>query len=130
MAASDAVFAVNNINLCNVINNNVNVMVLGWQTRCVVGGHAQAGRAHCLAAFDQGRRAHRCVARLYSGTRRRDDLTLSCLGDVDDMMEKRLGAVFQPHGLGHMLGLDTHDVGGYLGMIIVMILIIIIIISI
>lgn len=34
-------------------------------------------------------------------------------GDVDQMMEKHLGAVFMPHGLGHFLGLDTHDVGGY-----------------
>lgn len=35
-------------------------------------------------------------------------------GDVDVMMEKRLGFLFQPHGLGHLIGLDTHDVGGYL----------------
>ena len=36
-------------------------------------------------------------------------------GDVDAMVEARLGAVFMPHGLGHFLGLDCHDVGGYLG---------------
>ncbi|KAK8725163.1 hypothetical protein OTU49_010729 [Cherax quadricarinatus] len=35
-------------------------------------------------------------------------------GDLDEMMEENLGAVFQPHGLGHLLGLDVHDVGGYL----------------
>ncbi|XP_073000238.1 uncharacterized protein [Typha latifolia] len=35
------------------------------------------------------------------------------LGDVDDMMSKRLGAIFMPHGLGHFLGIDTHDPGGY-----------------
>lgn len=34
-------------------------------------------------------------------------------GDVGDMVEARLGAVFMPHGLGHFLGLDVHDVGGY-----------------
>merc|ERR1719370_1708871 len=34
-------------------------------------------------------------------------------GDVDDMMNVRLGALFMPHGLGHFLGLDTHDCGGY-----------------
>jgi len=34
-------------------------------------------------------------------------------GDVDDMMKVRLGAVFMPHGLGHFLGCDVHDVNGY-----------------
>lgn len=36
-------------------------------------------------------------------------------GEVDAMMEANLGSIFQPHGLGHMIGLDTHDVGGYNG---------------
>ncbi|KAF5833683.1 Xaa-Pro dipeptidase (X-Pro dipeptidase) [Dunaliella salina] len=35
-------------------------------------------------------------------------------GPVDDLLNKDIGALFMPHGLGHMLGLDTHDVGGYL----------------
>lgn len=34
-------------------------------------------------------------------------------GDVEEMMGVRLGAVFMPHGLGHFLGLDVHDVHGY-----------------
>ncbi|VAI57333.1 unnamed protein product [Triticum turgidum subsp. durum] len=34
-------------------------------------------------------------------------------GDIADMMARRLGAVFMPHGLGHLLGIDTHDPGGY-----------------
>ncbi|XVE98028.1 hypothetical protein REPUB_Repub03eG0070000 [Reevesia pubescens] len=35
------------------------------------------------------------------------------VGNVDDMMVERLGAVFMPSGLGHLLGIDTLDPGGY-----------------
>lgn len=34
------------------------------------------------------------------------------IGDVEEMLVSGLGAVFQPHGLGHLIGCDTHDVGG------------------
>lgn len=34
-------------------------------------------------------------------------------GSVDAMLQAHLGAVFMPHGLGHFLGIDVHDVGGY-----------------
>eukprot|EP01018_Ginkgo_biloba_P015050 Gb_15755 [translate_table: standard] len=35
------------------------------------------------------------------------------VGAIEEMMKNRLGAVFMPHGLGHFLGIDTHDPGGY-----------------
>ena len=33
--------------------------------------------------------------------------------DINSQIQVRLGAVFMPHGLGHLLGLEGHDVGGY-----------------
>ena len=35
-------------------------------------------------------------------------------GDIDEMLEARIGFIFQPCGLGHLIGLDIHDAGGYL----------------
>ncbi len=35
------------------------------------------------------------------------------MGDLDEIIEKSISALFFPHGLGHLLGLDTHDVGGF-----------------
>jgi hypothetical protein len=34
------------------------------------------------------------------------------VGEVADMMAVNLGATFMPHGLGHFLGIQVHDVGG------------------
>jgi Xaa-Pro dipeptidase len=34
-------------------------------------------------------------------------------GDVDEMRKHHIGALFMPHGLGHFMGIDVHDVGGY-----------------
>jgi Xaa-Pro dipeptidase len=44
------------------------------------------------------------------------DLGMVIPGDksVEELVEMRLGAVFMPCGLGHLIGIDTHDVGGYL----------------
>eukprot|EP00388_Colpodella_angusta_P005225 GDKJ01016298.1.p1 GENE.GDKJ01016298.1~~GDKJ01016298.1.p1 ORF type:complete len:513 (+),score=115.88 GDKJ01016298.1:30-1568(+) len=33
--------------------------------------------------------------------------------ELDEMIDAGLGAVFMPHGLGHFLGMRTHDVGGF-----------------
>ncbi|KAJ2951462.1 hypothetical protein O0L34_g13614 [Tuta absoluta] len=35
-------------------------------------------------------------------------------GNVEDMIKAGVNGILQPHGLGHLLGLDVHDVGGYL----------------
>ncbi|KAG0296721.1 hypothetical protein BGZ98_000852 [Dissophora globulifera] len=32
---------------------------------------------------------------------------------VEELLQKHVDGVFFPHGLGHMIGLDVHDVGGY-----------------
>jgi Xaa-Pro dipeptidase len=34
-------------------------------------------------------------------------------GNLDEILDNNIFALFFPHGLGHFLGLDTHDVGGY-----------------
>lgn len=33
-------------------------------------------------------------------------------GDRDEILERRTSVAFFPHGLGHYLGMDTHDTGG------------------
>jgi Xaa-Pro dipeptidase len=34
-------------------------------------------------------------------------------GEKDDILKNRTSAAFLPHGLGHYLGMDTHDTGGH-----------------
>ena len=88
--------------------------------------HANAGIPH-HANPPQGRWAARVrgvplslVAALVTSRLRACLLYARCVharrrhsGDVDLMLEADLGAVFMPCGLGHFLGIDTHDVGGY-----------------
>eukprot|EP01129_Flabellula_baltica_P012980 TRINITY_DN595_c1_g1_i1.p1 TRINITY_DN595_c1_g1~~TRINITY_DN595_c1_g1_i1.p1 ORF type:complete len:518 (-),score=131.96 TRINITY_DN595_c1_g1_i1:13-1479(-) len=34
-------------------------------------------------------------------------------GDIEEIMQNFIPSLFMPHGLGHLLGIDTHDCGGY-----------------
>jgi Xaa-Pro dipeptidase len=52
--------------------------------------------------------AHRLVAEFLRDT----DIT-NC--DAEEAVDIGLSSVFLPHGIGHLLGLEVHDVGGFLG---------------
>jgi Xaa-Pro dipeptidase len=52
--------------------------------------------------------AHRKIAELLVRFRFVRDL------DADGVIEKRISSVFLPHGVGHLLGLQVHDVGGFM----------------
>ncbi len=34
-------------------------------------------------------------------------------GDLQEILDANIVSLFMPHGLGHLIGLETHDVGGY-----------------
>lgn len=69
-------------------------------------------QAECIAMLKEGVRwddvhalAHRIAIRGL--------LKLGILrGSEDELFEKRVSVAFFPHGLGHYLGMDTHDTGG------------------
>ncbi len=56
--------------------------------------------------FDMHRLTQRVIA---EGLR---DLGL-LRGSVDELVAHHVPALFMPHGLGHLMGLDVHDCGGY-----------------
>ncbi|KAJ5591755.1 uncharacterized protein N7459_002124 [Penicillium hispanicum] len=69
-------------------------------------------QAECIAVLKEGVRwddvhalAHRIAIKGL--------LKLGILhGSEDELFEKRVSVAFFPHGLGHYLGMDTHDTGG------------------
>ena len=36
-----------------------------------------------------------------------------CYGSLDEIVAKRIAHLFMPHGVGHLLGIQVHDVGGH-----------------
>ena len=40
------------------------------------------------------------------------DLTI-CSGPLDELIYEKIPQLFMPHGVGHLLGLQVHDVGGF-----------------
>ncbi len=61
-----------------------------------------------IAFADLHRAAHRGIAEILSTL----DLVAA---PPEDILAENVTAAFFPHGLGHLLGLQVHDVGGHLG---------------
>ena len=71
---------------------------------------AQRAVFACLRPGVEWADMHRLAERTILAALTRGGLLIGC---VDDQQAAHLGAVFMPHGLGHLLGCDTHDPGGY-----------------
>ncbi len=70
----------------------------------------QALCAHVKAGVDW-REVHLLAHRLIAKVLREADL-ITC--DVDEALASGVTRVFLPHGIGHLLGLEVHDVGGFM----------------
>ncbi len=75
----------------------------------------QAGQQEICAAVkpkvsypDLHMLAHRKIAEILQ----RFDITRDI--DADGIVQKRISSAFFPHGVGHLLGLQVHDVGGFM----------------
>ena len=56
--------------------------------------------------LDVHARAHKKIGQLLL------DLSI-CSGSLDNLICSKIPHLFMPHGLGHLLGIQVHDVGGH-----------------
>ncbi|KAL8160837.1 hypothetical protein V2J09_012326 [Rumex salicifolius] len=89
-------------------------LVMEWSSVQQAGDAVLAAHDDVIAAMKPGINwvdMHRLAEKVILESLKKGNLLF---GNLEDMMAQRLGAVFMPHGLGHLLGIDTHDPGGYM----------------